>query len=274
MKTVLELEDLANRAIKAALSQDWATAVQLNQEYLTEDPRSIEAGNRLGRAYQESNQIDLARQAFQNVLQIDPYNTIAQKNLDKLSSSNKKTVRPQLTSQTFLEEPGKTRTAFLEQVNNKLLKQLATGQELELRNHKGLLSVFDHKDTLVGHLDENLSNHLIKLIALGNTYSVHFMQPQDDQVQVFLRETYQSIAASKYVSFAKVPSKLSHLGSIGTRRLTEDSDDHPVVTNDEEEIDNWDAETPDESGISDDEFASVSLEQMREDEDEGFGNDY
>src|SRR5690349_1991173 len=102
MKTVLELEELANKAIKAALDHQWSTAIELNTEYLADSPDSIEATNRLARAYQESGQSQLSKQTYQKVLELDPYNAIARKNLDKLEQGKASTST--ISTELFLEE--------------------------------------------------------------------------------------------------------------------------------------------------------------------------
>ncbi len=108
MKSVLELEDIASLAIRAALTQQWAEAIRLNQEILVESHDSIEALNRLGRAYKESREIDKAKETFQKTLSFDPYNPIALKNLEKLHQGVRSSSAG-VAHELFLEEPGKTR---------------------------------------------------------------------------------------------------------------------------------------------------------------------
>jgi tetratricopeptide (TPR) repeat protein len=265
MKTVLELEDLAAKAIKAALAQQWTEAAALNQQILEEDPQNIEASNRLARSYAEQGQLDLARQTYQSVLTLDPYNAIAQKNLTKLEQGGSQQAQRAISSEVFLEEPGKTRSAVLAEPQKKRLESIASGEQLALEARNGRLAVTTNRGGLVGYLDDELASHLLHLIQLGNTYSVHLMSNAAN-AQVFLRETSQSEQASKFVSFTR-----SHtspvLQSSGRPGMADDSFTAAV----EEDIDAWESDPladDNSDSDSDDDFASMSLEAMREEEDD------
>jgi hypothetical protein len=267
MKTVLELEDLAARAVKAALSQQWAEATTLNQEILDEDEQNVEAANRLARAYQEQGQVDLAKQTYQKVLSIDAYNAIAQKNLAKLEQGGTQASKT-VSREVFLEEPGKTRTTKLVEPQKKRLENLASGEKLNLEARHGRLAVItSHGGGLVGYVDDELSSHLLNLMHLGNTYSAHLITASGIP-QVFLREVSQSEAASKFVSFARNHTSPPHNSSIKSG-LTDDA----FVSSDEE-TDNWDSDNlTDESNsdLPEDDFDSMSLESLRDEEDSEYG---
>ena len=128
MKTVLELEDLANKAVKAALNQQWDDALLLNQEILADSPENVEAANRLARAYQELGNSAEAANAYKRVLELDPFNTIAQKNLDKLKSGVGANSQRKVSQELFLEEPGKTRSVVLSNPNTKAISNYSSGR--------------------------------------------------------------------------------------------------------------------------------------------------
>ena len=86
------MHDLQDKAIRSALSGDWEGAVEINLEILSENAQNITALNRLGRAYTELGQKDAAKDAYEQVLKIDKYDTIATKNL-KLLTHQKKIIR-------------------------------------------------------------------------------------------------------------------------------------------------------------------------------------
>ena len=268
MKTVLELEDLANKAVKAALAQEWQTAINLNQEILAETPDSIESNNRLARAYQEIGDTKQAQQYYQRVLEIDPYNTIAQKNLAKLESGSKAATNT-ISKELFLEEPGKTRSATIYKPNTKKLDGLTSGAELNLEVKHDQIALQTDKGTLVGYIDPELANHLIKLIQLGNTYSAHLMSTSD-KPQVFLRETKQSAAASKYVSFTRTAAPGTNLSAPKSLRTSDSISRLDTEVNLEDELDNWDSDDSSSSSNDSDDFDSVSFEQMREEEDNSY----
>lgn len=260
MKTVLEIEDLAAKAIKAALSQQWNEAANLNKEILDEDAENIEAANRLARAYHELGQLDLAKETYQKVLSIDAYNAIAQKNLAKLEQGGGRATQA-VSQEAFLEEPGKTRSAQLIEPNKKRLEQLASGTKLGLEPRQGRLAVVTAEGAALGYLEDELASHLLNLIHLGNTYSAHLMTSGDNP-HIFLREVSQSEQAAKFVSFARVHSALTP-SSVKTG-LNDD-----FVPSDEEN-DNWEGDELSEDSEDSDDFNSMSLESLRDEEDDDY----
>ena len=98
-------------AIELALAGKWRDAVTANQEIVAEFPGEVDAYNRLGRAYLELGGYSQARAAYQRTLELDGANTIARKNLDRLSQLGEdKEVPDEETSRVeprqFLEETG------------------------------------------------------------------------------------------------------------------------------------------------------------------------
>ena len=70
-------------AIQAALEQNWKTAIRLNTELIKNDKTNTDAWNRLGYAFLKDGQIKKAKETFEKVTEIDPYNQIAIKNIKK-----------------------------------------------------------------------------------------------------------------------------------------------------------------------------------------------
>lgn len=268
MKTVLELEDLANKAVKAALNQKWQEAIDINQEILDEMPDSIEAHNRQARAFQELGNKDLAEQAYARVLELDPYNAIAQKNLDKLKSGSN-SGSTTISNELFLEEPGKTRSTEIVRPQTKNLSQYSSGEPLTLEDRKGQLALISTKGKVLGYLNPELSGHLIKLMALGNQYSAHLMTT-GEHPHVFLRETKQSAAAARFVSFTRTSAKSGKLNSPKLRRSHSESAIDSNISDDD--LDNWDSDDGQaDSSLDDaDDFNAVSLEQLRDEEDNSY----
>jgi tetratricopeptide (TPR) repeat protein len=264
MKTVLELEDLAAKAIKAALAQNWADAAALNQQILEEDPENIEAYNRLAKSFSEQGETAKAKETYEAVLALDPYNSIAQKNLAKLGQGGSPSSR-MVSNELFLEEPGKTRSAILVEPQKKRLAGLTSGEKLALEPRHGRLAVVTTHNGLLGYLEDTLSSHLLNLLQLGNTYSVHLLA-NTDVAQVFLREISQSAQAAKYVSFNR-----THSSPLALSSVREHLNNEALSASLDEDLDSWE-ESDAESDTSDDDY--VSLEAMRDEEEEsnnGFG---
>lgn len=268
MKTVLELEDLAAKAIKAALAQNWTEAAEINQQILDEDPENIEAYNRLAKAYSEQGDTKKAKQTYKAVLDKDPYNAIAQKNLAKIDQGGAQPSRS-VSSELFLEEPGKTRSAILVEPQRKRLSNLTSGEKLALEPRHGRLAVVTSHNGLLGYLEDDLSSHLLNLIHLGNTYSVHLLA-NTDVAQVFLRETSQSSQAAKFVSFNR-----THSSPVAMSSAREHLNTDALASSLDEDLESWDDSMESDNSdndSSDDDY--VSLEAMRDEEEEstsGYG---
>src|SRR5947207_4859774 len=100
-------------AIQQALASQWEEAVTTNRNILNLFPNEAEAYNRLGKAYSELGQYTEARQAYSQTLKYSPNNTIAKKNLDRLSMLQEVSIpahagAERIDPQLFIEETGKT----------------------------------------------------------------------------------------------------------------------------------------------------------------------
>lgn len=97
---------LTKQAISAALKQNWAEAIELNQAIIDKSPQDIEAKNRLGRAYIQLKEFSKAKKLFEDVLKLDPINNVALKNLEVAKSKKFDTVIIPSNTNSFLKEPG------------------------------------------------------------------------------------------------------------------------------------------------------------------------
>src|SRR3989442_5638014 len=100
-------------AIQQALASQWEEAVTTNRNILNLFPSEPDAYNRLGKAYSELGQYTEARQAYSQTLKYSPNNTIAKKNLDRLSLLQEEPVQihtgaDRIDPRLFIEETGKT----------------------------------------------------------------------------------------------------------------------------------------------------------------------
>src|SRR5689334_20315625 len=84
LNIIQQIKSLETQAVQAALSTDWPKAIELNKQILKLDDSNIESYNRIGRAYSESGDLEKARSSYRSVLRLDPYNSIALKNLERL----------------------------------------------------------------------------------------------------------------------------------------------------------------------------------------------
>ncbi|MBU0619043.1 tetratricopeptide repeat protein [Patescibacteria group bacterium] len=198
-------KDLTQKAVKAALTGQWEEAVKLNQQILQQVPANTEALNRLARALVETNQALQAKQIYKKVLQIDKYNPIALKNLQRLelAQGNRHKAALLNSSQSFLEEPGKTKTTKLVRLGSiQTLAELSSGNSLEIVPKKRLITLH-FKKNYIGSLPEDLSFRLIKLIKRGNQYTALVKAITKNDLTVFLQEIRQD---SKNINIISFPS--------------------------------------------------------------------
>jgi tetratricopeptide (TPR) repeat protein len=102
----------AEAAIQLALQGRWDDAAKLNRSIVELFPTDVDAYNRLGKAMTELGRYGEARKAYQKALEIDPLNSIANKNLSRLAAVGDETTPRQgtqkLSPEMFIEEMGKT----------------------------------------------------------------------------------------------------------------------------------------------------------------------
>ena len=75
---------LKNQAIQTALEGNWQEAIAINKSLVQENPEDMDALNRLALAYTIMGKLKEAKSTYQKVLDLDPLNPIALRNLKKL----------------------------------------------------------------------------------------------------------------------------------------------------------------------------------------------
>jgi len=199
------MEDLAQQAIRAALSGDWKIAEKINQQILISNPNDIDSLNRLARAQIELGKIRDAQKTYQRVLKLDKYNSIATRGIEKLKNrkpeKNGKNKITQSLQNRFLEEPGKTKTVqLINPGSDKALAALDTGEEIQIVTGAHRVSLFSESGKYIGRLPDDLSARLLKLIKGGNKYQALVKSVESGHVKIFLREIFRA------EKFANIPS--------------------------------------------------------------------
>src|SRR5579884_1890114 len=110
----------SDQAVNLALQGHWAEAAEMNAQLIEQYPKDVEAHNRLAKAYMELGCYDEAREAYNHTLRIDPTNTIAQKNLQRLEKlateeADIGTTGAPVDPSLFIEETGRSTTTSLVQ---------------------------------------------------------------------------------------------------------------------------------------------------------------
>lgn len=198
-------DNLSQKAINAALSGNWKLAIDINKNILAQSPNDTDALNRLARAFAETGNVNSAKKMAKKVVNLDPFNSIALKSLEKwkglkkFSKSSSKTQKPYV----FLEEPGKTKIVQLINIcKENTISELDCGDELTLHSHGHNVNICTEDGKYVGRLPDDLSARLKKLIKVGNTYLVVVKNSNKDSVKVFLKELKRAEKVKDIPSFS------------------------------------------------------------------------
>jgi tetratricopeptide (TPR) repeat protein len=194
--------NLEDQAIKAALEGDWNTAISLNLEILSDNPDHIPALNRLAKAYTQVGDNQNAIAAYEHVLCLDKYNSIAQKKCTQLKNSPCKADNcAKIMTTDFIEERGKTKTTPLTRLaDSNVLTNLQPGQQVSLVVKNHWIAVTTQDNVYIGALADNVSFQIKQLLAGGNQFQTVIRTAEPNQVSVFIRETFRA------AQFANTPS--------------------------------------------------------------------
>lgn len=243
---------LTEQAISNAMSNQWAEAIETNQQLVDEFGPDVEAYNRLGKAYAQLGRITDGRGAYESSLKIDPTNTIAQRNIQRLSALKDAPLSaasdvPHADPTFFIEETGKTvATAVFSDAPKATLAALTAGDFLEMRHEGDVMVVTTRNGERLGVLDGRLSSRLIELQNGGNVYAIAAIavNPQRRELRVLIREMRQSPGLAGRVSFPPETSStfrayLRPGGMIREDRIDDDDDgenDADMMGTDEEDL--------------------------------------
>lgn len=199
------MHDLQDKAIRSALSGDWETAVEINLEILADNPLNITALNRLGRAYTELGQKEAAKDAYEQVLKIDKYDTIATKNLKLLPhQKNNMASVALLSEEDFIELPGITKSTTLIKVASRdILLSLVCKQRLTLVPRTRLIAINTDDKVCIGCLPDDLSLKLLGLIKSGYDYTACLKGASDNTATIFIREIKRPKRPSAGATFSR-----------------------------------------------------------------------
>ncbi|MGE3695146.1 MAG: tetratricopeptide repeat protein [Dehalococcoidia bacterium] len=253
---------LGEQAVKLAVSNRWDEAAAANREVLKLFGDDADAWNRLGKALSEINQIEDARAAYQRALELDPTNTIAKRNFDRLASQQAAGggARSTLDTRLFLQESGKAAVATLQAVDSRQSARLDPGDVVGLDVQGNAVNVVTPDGDYIGMVEPRIGLRLSRLAAGGNRYSAALISTTGE-VKVMLRESYQHPSQAELVSFPH--SRGSDFRAYTRRGLLRGDDiDLGDDEDDEEDNDSW----TDES----DEAESAGMSIQVDTEDEGF----
>jgi hypothetical protein len=192
------------QAIQAATQSKWEEAISMNRQIIAVFPDDAAAYNRLAKALSETGKIKEAREAYQKTLELEPSNTIARKNLERLASAKAKAEpdkAQQVDTSLFIEEMGKTGVTRLRAANLKLLATLSAGDEVQLKIVGSRLTVETMAGEYISDVEPKLAIRLTKLMEGGNQYAAAVAGLDGEGVRVIIKETFQHPSQVGRLSF-------------------------------------------------------------------------
>jgi len=197
----------SRQAITLAMEGRWQEAVATNLSLLESFPNDVDAYNRLGRAYMELGEYSRAKEAYKKALELDPYNTIAQKNLNRLAHLGESVVASgggfqKVEPQQFIEEVGKAGVVNLYRLASPgTLARTVAGSRANLQIEGSNLVVKNNLGEYLGCVEPRHGQRLVKLMGGGNRYSAAVVSSTADSVTVIIREEYQHPNQAGRLSF-------------------------------------------------------------------------
>jgi len=199
---------LQRQAIDAAINCKWDEALTINKQLLAQQPENIECLNRIAKSYFELGDFDRAKKFYQDVIKIDPYNTIAQKNIKRVSNIKKNGEGGMLNSGSmihpsmFIEEPGTTKSVTLvKSAEPQKLLTLSAGQIVMLLQKKNGVVVTDQRNNYLGALPDDIAHHMLRLLEGGNEYQALIKNVKSNSLVILIRETVRSKKFRNQASF-------------------------------------------------------------------------
>jgi tetratricopeptide (TPR) repeat protein len=275
---------LVERALELASEGRWEEAAEVNHNILTRFPRDFEAMNRLGKALAEQHRYAEARDVYQGVLEIEPTNTIAKKNVARMellstqgaaeTNGASRDARPQARQTMFIEEPGQSALLLVTSgTPQTTLSKLIPGDHLELRVQGESVAVYTWEDEFIGFLPARVGQRLAMLMNSGNQYQAAVAAVLDGALRIVVRETYRSPENSGRLSFPTSgrPATPIRAYTRDIRRPTlepglydEDEDDDTDDDDDEEE--ELEPDTEEHEIVEDEELIDEARRPQDEDE--------
>jgi tetratricopeptide (TPR) repeat protein len=243
-------------AIKQAQEGQWEEAANTNRNILNLFPQETDALNRLGKALTELGQYADACQAYKQTLKINPLNSIARKNLERLQAlqtvSNPvvPTNPDRIDPRAFIEETGKTGvTELINLAPQAVLARVSYGDRVNLQVNGHRLLVQNSAGEVIGQVEPRLANRLIEYIAGGNRYGAAILAIEPRRIRVIIREEYQHPSMFGKVSFLSQGSGETLRAYTKDSMVRFDRDDDDDLGNDDDYYDGGSDEGEDMSEV-------------------------
>lgn len=271
----------AEKAIQLAMQNRWAEATEVNRQIIELFPDDVDSHNRLGKALMEMGRYPESREAYRQAAKLDPSNTIAARNLQRLEqladeqggAAPPTPVDPRL----FIEEAGKTAVTMLTDLAPRsVLVRLTAGDPLSIESEGNVVRMLDQAGETVGLVEPKLAQRIVRLVQMGNKYTAAVTAADDQNVRVIVRELHRDASMGNRASFPMAIPPDQFRAYVKDSLLRYDLDDEEDLMDDadtdvEAEVEveadtDSDAEPSTENEISLDD-PSVAAAELADDED-------
>ena len=202
------IRQASKQAITLAIEGRWREAVGANKGILENFPNNVDTLNRLGRAHIELGEYAEARIAYTRAKELDPYNTIADKNLRRLAhldgdqDAAKGDGAKRLEPNYFIEEIGKAGVVRLQQLGRKdVLARMVAGDKVNLEVLDGNLVVKNEAGELLGTVEPRHGQRLARLMTGGNRYAANVTSSTEESLAIIIREVFLHPSQAGQLSF-------------------------------------------------------------------------
>jgi tetratricopeptide (TPR) repeat protein len=257
--TTRQRRQLADAAISHATRGEWEEAVTANRQLLELGP-DIDACNRLGKALAELGRHAEALEAYEQALERDATNRIAQRNAERLRlllaaakpKGGGKDRSEKAPATLFIEEMGKTgRARLINLAAPRVLAPLSPGDAVELAVDGDDL-VAKVGDTPIGSVEPRIATRLLKLIAGGNRHeaAITTLHENGSDLTIIIREVFTHPSNFGKVSFPILAAPASGVRPYmkGSAVRYDDEDEVEEIDEDSEEVEELDTTVPEYSG--------------------------
>jgi tetratricopeptide (TPR) repeat protein len=256
----------SKEAIDLAMRGQWQEAVAINKEIIENFPDDVDTYNRLGRACMELGDYAQAREAYGRAVELDPYNTIANRNLRRLDDL-KETVGLEVGTDKvephhFIEEIGKAGVVNLYDLAPKEIRaRMVAGDKVYLKVDGSILMAENGRGEYLGRVEPGYAQRLARLMLGGNQYTAAVVSSTAEMMTIIIREIYQHPSQAGKLSFPPkgmeevrpyVSDKVFKLDS-EYEEEAEDESGYTIIGGDEIEVLPEESEGADDDTISDEE---------------------
>jgi tetratricopeptide (TPR) repeat protein len=235
----------SEKAIQLAVQNRWQEAVDVNRQLLELFPNDVDTYNRLGKALMELGSYAEARDAYAEAARLDPSNTIASKNLARLSKLAEEASGPApapppapVDPRLFIEESGKTAvTSLVDVAPFEAIAALTAGDKVDLQVEEGVVRVISPTGQVVGQLEPKIAQRVVRLTEMGNKYTAAITSIDESHVRIIIREAFRHPSMGSRPSF---PTQAPEI-----RPYTKDSVFRPDLDEDDDDLGLADEAEPD-----------------------------